>query len=235
MNNKGDELLKVIEKTPALKVLVERFKQYGQELHNFLSSGYRVVTGPTPEEMLQQLFQIIKHAEGLWYDARLLFERRRYATACFLSIVCIEECAKINFGSYQYTLFFQYPPQSLPISRRRNPLSFHVKKHFLAACSGALINSRMDRVLGREKIDSFISDCEKGKLEKLRQNCLYADVNQSGRRVLLPSEQINREQALFYTCLAGELLVEVEGIDRSIQGGLRDELSKFEKENGLNA
>jgi len=242
MTNKEDEIVEQIEKwdkeaaeTILRKNAVERFKRYSGELSTFMSSGFKVVTGSTQEEMLRQLLQIIKHADGLWNDTTLLFRRKRYATACFLSIVCIEECAKINFGEFQFYFSSVYSKTSSANLRRRSLLSSHVRKHFLAACAGALVNSRMDSILGPKQVASFISDCETGKLEKLRQSCLYADINQGGRTVFLPMEQISREQALFYTCLAGELLMQVAGIDYSILEGLRDRVDKFEKENGVDA
>lgn len=227
------ELKEKTTKTILQKNIVERFKRYHGELTDFLSSGFRVVTGPTQEEMIQQLLQIIKHAEGLWNDATLVFKKKRYATACFLSIVCIEECAKINFGEFQFYFAAVKLKTSSANLTERNVLTSHEIKHFLAACAGALINSRMDKILGMERVNSFISDCERGKLEKLRQSCLYVDINQRGNTVLLPTEQITREKALFYTCLAGELLAEVAGIDYSIWEGLLDKVDKFEQENGV--
>lgn len=230
-----DEIMRNIEDTFVKKNQVERFRQFSDKLSNFLTSGFQVVTGPTQEQMGQQLFAVIKHAEGLWTEAKMLFENSRYSTACFLSIVCIEECAKINFGGLQITLFFTNTVIPFKRSRGKYLLNSHLKKHLMAACSAALVNSRMDRIFGIDKIDSFISDCEEGRLEKLRQSCLYADTDKARQTVLLPMAQISRENALFYTCLAGELLVEEAGIDYSISEGLKNRVKEFEKENGINA
>src|SRR4030042_2691609 len=116
MTKKEDKIIQQIEKqkkrkkeivkTITQKNIVNRFLKYHGKLSAFLSSGFRVVTGPTQEEMIRQLLQIIKHAEGLWSDATLLFKKKRYATACFLSIVCIEECAKVNFADFQIKFYF---------------------------------------------------------------------------------------------------------------------------------
>jgi AbiV family abortive infection protein len=209
----------------------EKYKRYHQELDDFLSSGFKVVTGQSLEEMLRQLLQMIKHAEGIWDDATLLFSRNRYATSCFLSIVCIEECAKIKFGEFQIDSSFLYPKTSSTSPRGKNPLRHHVRKQFLAACSGVLVNPRMEEVLGAERVATFISDCEKGKLEELRQSCLYVDVGRGGQTVYLPSDQITKEQALFYASLAGELLDAVSGTPYSMSGGLRDKVDRFEKKN----
>jgi AbiV family abortive infection protein len=226
-----DETIQQMAETIVTKNQVERLKQHSGELSKFLSNGYKVVTGPTQKEKVQQLLKIVEHAEGLWDDATLLFKKKRYATACFLSIVCIEECAKINFGMFQTYFTFANSSQPSANPRRRNPLTSHTKKHFLAACSGALVNSRMDRVLGIEEVNSFISDCETGELEKLRRTCLYTDIDQSRQKILIPMGQIGREQALFYICLAGELLAEAGGIEPSTLKRLLDKADKFEKAN----
>jgi len=74
----------------------------------------------------------------------------------------------------------------------------------------------------------FIEDCESGKLEKIRQMCLYADVNRGGT-ILIPAEIITKEQAAFYITLAGELLSQIEGAE-SIRSGFQDKVDKFATE-----
>ncbi len=232
------EMNKEIAEPIIQKNAVERFTRYSGELSGFLSSGFKVVTGLTFDEMTQQLLQIVKHAESLWDESMLLFNIGRYSTACFLSIVCIEECAKINFGMFQVLVSATSKTSSSnqrasTVSRKRGPLTSHTMKHFLAACSGALVNSRMDRILGMDKVASFISDCETGRIEELRQRCLYTDIAQSGNKVILPMEQISGEQALFYVCLAGEILAEAGGIEPSTWEKLLEKVDKFEKEKNV--
>lgn len=230
MNNdmERDDVFQRIEESLTRKKQIERFEEYSKELAKFLSSGFEVVHG-TPKDMIQQLSETVAHAEGLWSDAVLLFEHKRFATACFLSLVCIEECAKISFGEFQLYERVLHPSASTDEHPRgKNPLTSHAKKHFLAACSGALVNSRMDRILGVDKVNSFIEDCRAGKLERLRQRCLYADTE--GRyTMLVPASKISKEQSLFYICLAGELLAQVEGAE-SLQGQFLERLDKFEAE-----
>lgn len=222
------EVFQQIEENLTTKKQFERFQEYSEELARFLSRGFKVVHG-TPKDMVKQLSEIVAHAEDLWSVALLLFEQKHFAIACFLSLVCIEECAKISFGEFQ--LYDRVMSPSISIDGRplgKNPLTSHVKKHFLAACSGALVNSRMDRILGTDKVNSFIEDCKAGKLEKLRQACLYADHSASGI-MRTPASQITKEQSFFYTCLAGELLAEVEGAE-STRGQFLERLNKFEEE-----
>lgn len=223
---KRDEVFQRVRESLSKKKQLERFQKYSNELIEFLTSSFKVISG-TPQEMLQQLAEIVAHAEGLWSDAVHLFEQERFATACFLALVCIEECAKISFGELQfYDRSLHSSASTDEHSRGKNPLTSHTRKHFLAACSGALVNSRMDRILGMDNVNSFIEDCETGRLEIFRQACLYADISDSGITVV-PESLITKEQSHFYICLAGELLAEIEGTE-AIRGQFLKRLSKFE-------
>lgn len=208
------------------KKSVERFEKYALQLSEFLKQGFTVLAGD-PEAMLKQLTKYIKHAENMWNDAVSMYETDRFSTSCFLSIVCIEECSKISFGEFQYfdrLLKKEQTTESKPSGR--NPLNQHTKKHFIAACSGALVNARMDRTLGTEKVAEFIDKCESGEIEIIRQISLYADIDKGGK-VLLPEDRITKEQSLFYVCLAGELLSQVEGA-AFLGSTFEEKLNRFE-------
>jgi len=223
-----DEILELVHGQSIKKKQNERMKYHSIELGKLLKNGFTVLTG-TPEEMLKQLEAYVKHAEGIWENAVIMFQRPSFSTACFLSIVCIEECSKISFGEFQfYNRIFHGESSTESKPHGKNPLSQHNKKHFIAACSGALVNTRMDDILGVDKVVEFIEDCESGKLEKIRQMCLYADVNRGGT-ILIPAEIITKEQAAFYITLAGELLSQIEGAE-SIRSGFQDKVDKFATE-----
>lgn len=224
-----DEIFKLVEDTSVNKKQIERIRNYSLELGKFLEKGFVVLRG-NPEVMLKQLEKYIRHAENVWNDAVSMYHKQRFSMSCFLSIVCIEECSKISFGEFQYYHRILYEePKSERKPRGKNPLNQHSRKHFIAACSGALVNTRMDNLLGIDKVVEFIENCESGQLEKLRQMCLYADINREGG-ILIPEEIITKEKSLFYVCLAGELLSQVEGAE-SFRGGFQDKLDKFEAEN----
>jgi hypothetical protein len=84
----------------------------------------------------------------------------------------------------------------------------HRRKHFIGVVSGALINARLDRVLGQD-VRKILHQAESDELEKIRQSCVYIDV-QDGRAVI-PSEAIDAEHSRVLTVLAGELMAEVLG------------------------
>jgi len=224
-----DEIFKLVEDTSVNKKQIERIRNYSLELGKFLEKGFVVLRG-NPEVMLKQLEKYIRHAENVWNDAVSMYHKQRFSMSCFLSIVCIEECSKISFGEFQYYhRILHEEPKSERKPRGKNPLNQHSRKHFIAACSGALVNTRMDNLLGIDKVVEFIENCESGQLEKLRQMCLYADINREGG-ILIPEEIITKEKSLFYVCLAGELLSHDEGAE-SFRGGFQDKLDKFEAEN----
>jgi hypothetical protein len=75
--------------------------------------------------------------------------------------------------------------------------------------SGALINARLDRVLGKHVVRKLLHIAESNELEKIRQSCLYIDIRDC--RAVTPSEVIDAEQARVLTVLAGEIMAEVLG------------------------
>ncbi len=223
-----DDMLQMAAEAQGAKNQVERMRIHSVELGKFLESGFSVIRG-TPEEMLTQLGEYVKHAESLWDDAVLLHREQRYSTACFLSIVCIEECSKIVFGEFQYyhrVLHAISYEEKQP--KGKNPLNKHSKKHFMSACSGALVNARMDRLLGIDEVEAFIQDCESGQLENTRQMFLYTDAANGGV-VLTPEARSTKDKSLFYVCLAGELLSQILGAE-AFRRGFQEKLEAFEAE-----
>jgi hypothetical protein len=101
------------------------------------------------------------------------------------------------------------------------------------AGAGALVNSRLDRVLGEGEIIRFIDAVEKGEIAKLREGTLYSDRTADG--LLLPSQVTTPEQARFYVALAGELLAEIFGLDSPYHEFLLEEVEEFERRGGLTA
>jgi len=220
-----DELT-LLQKQYAQKQVRERFLQLTTDLGVVVQGHYRLVTGETLEARAAQLEAELWHALGLWRDARLLFERGRFATATALAIVCLEETGKVGVARWQ--VFWPARKEGSDASRWRNPLFSHTKKHLLVAGQGALVNARLDRLLGIERVCRFLDDVESGAIEKLRQRALYFD--HDGEQPLLPEDAISREVSLFYVVLAGELLAEVGGIVPETWSKLLDEVNGFEEQ-----
>ena len=194
------------------KRVKERMLPFFNQLAELSSLEAPLGRGASNEEDVATFSNLTSHAENLWKDACLLFEAKRYASSLFLAIVTLEEIGKIAVAKVQ--LFARHQARlrgefkELKVLRRRdNPLYSHTQKHLLAACAGAVVNSRLDRLLGIDNVNRFLSDVESHKVEKLRQACLYAELQE--RRLHLPYESVSGDSSRFYLVVAGELLAEV--------------------------
>jgi hypothetical protein len=79
----------------------------------------------------------------------------------------------------------------------------------MAVAAGAVVNARLDRILGLKAVRKLLQDVESGKLEHLRQSCLYIDVVDG--RVVKPEDVVDVSTARFFVILAGELWAETLG------------------------
>lgn len=198
------------------KNAIERFKKFSGILLELLISEKALVAGDSLEQEAQQLQRLISHVERLWDDSSRLMLADSYPSAVFLALVCIEETGKIGAAYFQIMNNESVrksgkTPKSTKSSSRKTPFYSHKKKHWLAAGAGALVNSRLDRKLGIEGVKKFLDDVENGKIEELRQSCLYADHDHDGREPIIPCERITKDTAIFYVVMAGELLANILG------------------------
>lgn len=113
----------------------------------------------------------------------------------------------------------------------RSALYSHQKKHLLVAGQGALVNARLDRLLGLDHIVAFLDDVDDGRIEKIRQDSLYAD--HDGKAVRIPELRVTRDDALFYVTLAGEVMAEILGAVAEMWRELLDEVIDFERQQGI--
>jgi hypothetical protein len=86
-------------------------------------------------------------------------------------------------------------------------------------------------VLGKDIIRKILHQAESDELEKIRQSCLYIDV-QDGRAVT-PSKAIDAERARVLTVLAGELMAEVLGYFPWEFERMLDSVIAFERSIGM--
>jgi AbiV family abortive infection protein len=227
MKTAEDEALaKLVQKNQA-----ERFSRYCEVQNDLLQTGKSLVDAPTIEESYRLFARLVQHAEGLWDDACLLFSSDRFATAMAVSITCLEEIGKIGVARFQLVLP-KSTNQSNPsqgLRRKGNPFYSHVQKLLLAAGAGALVNARLDRIVGMDKVISFLDLVEQNQIEPLRQSCLYSD--RTGD-LWIPHEMIDRSKAEFYVVLCGELLAEVAGFEPVEFDRLIKRVQEFEKKIG---
>jgi AbiV family abortive infection protein len=217
------------------KKQLERLNRYVEIQNDLLAKNKSLVFASDFDGAQKQYARLVGHAEGLWEDACTLYQRKRFATALALSITCLEEIGKISVARVELGLKALAPQvlQSLPRTstiRKQNPFYSHTQKLLLAAGAGSLINARLDRILGMPAVIAFLDDVESGKIEPLRQSCLYSDAEAG--QLLLPTEQVRPERARFFTVLSGEVLAEVAGFPASEWERLIVRVQGFEKQIG---
>lgn len=165
-----------------------------------------IATSSTFKEALEQYLALIAHVERLWDDACKLYHEQHYPLSTFLSILTLEEAGKLGRLWYDLLSWDRSPSSRSTLGLLgRN----HRKKHFMAVMAGAVVNARLDRILGLKEVRKLLQDVESGKLEQLRQSCLYIDVVDG--RAVKPKDVVDATTARFFAILAGELWAETLG------------------------
>ena len=150
----------------------------------------------------------------LWEASACLWNNGKFATATALAISALEETGKLaaermRVAGARSIKFSDDDVRALEEewNLRRKPFLDHFTKSVLAVMSGALINARLDRVVGIDFVIDFLRMAEEGKLEAIRQQCLYLDVKEN--LLQRPQDAVSAEVASRYVALAGEVLAEI--------------------------
>lgn len=208
-------------------------KRYQKQLSCLLEkfgTGPQLLHGKTLEERISEYYQYLDHVERCWQQARDCFRAGRYAFAVFFSILTIEETGKLSF-IWPELMGVKLPRQEPPASGRKTPFYHHSKKHCIAAFNGAIVNARLDKLLGVNRIKSFIDDAANGKLEDLRQSCLYSEPSIS--TCVIPGNTIRRQDSMEYVVLSGEIMRDLLPCLPGDETKLRKEIEEFESSVGL--
>ena len=158
----GGKLSQEFNKAAASKDGVRRFMKMGGLHKEMWETSPRLLTGATFEECLEQYLKIMRHLEGLWTDSRDLFRREHYPLATFTAILLLEEMGKIGL------LWHELLTYDMPRSTVRELSGIgrdHRQKAFIAVVAGAVVNTRLDRILGLKVVRQVLQDAESGKLE----------------------------------------------------------------------
>jgi AbiV family abortive infection protein len=216
-----------IEKGLARKDGKRRFSKLLTHRAEAFSDSQSLLSGPDFDSCLGQYKTLLSHVEHLWASASQAYKLGNFPIAAFMSILVIEETGKLA-RLYQDLILYDAPRETTAISVvDRN----HRRKHFIGVVSGALINSRLDRVLGKDVVKKLLHEAESDELEKTRQSCLYIDTKDGNP--VTPSQQIDEDRARTLVVFAGELMAEVLGhfpweFERMIEN-----VSAFEREIGI--
>jgi AbiV family abortive infection protein len=189
-----------------------------------------LLTGSTFDECFDQYRSIIGYVEDLWHDGCEMYRRGHYPLATFISILAIEEIGKLDRLWWD---LLSYDQPKIGSGSATGVMLNHRKKHFMGVISGAVVNARLDRILGVKAIKRVLQDADSGKIERLRQECLYLDVHDG--KVSIPKQRIGVGMAKVFIVLAGELMAELLGhfpweFERMLQ-----DVIDFEVEIGLPA
>lgn len=153
-----------VDKELARKDGARRFPKLLEERTDAIITQPSLLTAETFPERLEQYKALIAYVEKLWADACELFRRGNFPMAAFVSILVIEETGKLTRLAEELI----YLDAPLPIARKPVVQKSHRKKHFIGVMSGALINARLDRILGKDTVRRILHEAESDELEKTR-------------------------------------------------------------------
>lgn len=196
-----------------------------------MALGPRLLNAPTLEDAVGQYFRYHAHTESCWRQACDCFREERYPFSAFFSILTLEETGKLSFLWHELLAFQTRGIGTDNTQRRKDPLYHHTKKHVLAACQGASVNSRLDRLVGLDRVKGVIDDAASGALEKVRQRCLYCDFGPEGPSI--PSEKLDRDTALSLAVISGEVMADVLGNFPWEWERMMESVKEFEQELGF--
>ncbi len=195
------------------KKSTKRLTQFTDILNEAVFSTERLFRTDSFGQDCKEFWYLMRHAESLWDDAVRLLGEKSYPSSVFFAIVSVEEIGKLSIARFQIAVNeAERRSGSSSVKRpKKNPLYSHHKKHQLAAFSGFAVNTRADRVLGLNNITALLELAESGKLEVIRQNCIYSRPEKGA--MVLPRTSRKKNDAVFFCSAAGELLAEIGGFE----------------------
>lgn len=155
-------------------------------------------------ERREALTNMINHSKSLVDEALLLYRNGRYARAGFLAVIAVEEVGKCAVARLQFAAGVHEDASPFSVGKR-GALMDHRRKYQIAACAGAVINSRMDNLLGLANVNRFIEDCEQGTLVRERESFLYYGFDGKAR---VPDRECSIDRVAFLIRVAAELVAE---------------------------
>jgi AbiV family abortive infection protein len=223
----GGEASTLFEESNEKKNVDKRFKDYTNSLKNIISTRPQILNGDTFEERVDSYEMLVAHLKNTWIRSKKLYLDGDYALSVFLSILVIEETAKMNFAW-----------QDLYKTDNNNNIKLnvffnnHKNKLFIGIMSACLINARLDRILGIEFIEEMLKlSEEKNGFMKLRNSSVYIDYVNG--KIVIPNEKIDKELSKKLCVLSGEIMAETVGFFVWDWEDLLKEVNDFEIEVGM--
>jgi len=182
-----------------------RFGEYVDGINKHLSSYQSFLSEGNFDSRLNQYKSIIDYVEKTWAGACDLYKRGNYPLSTFVSILVIEEIGKLACIFLDLVFHDRFRPKKRDGAVERD----HRVKHFVGVVSGALVNARLDRVLGKGVVRKILNQAERGELENIRQGCLYIDIRKG--LTVTPRDIVSARDAKVLVVLAGELMADALG------------------------
>ena len=225
----GGEASTLFEESNEKKNTVKRFNDYVEKVEGIISTRPKILNGDTFEERVDSYEMLVAHVKNTWIKSKKLYLDGDYALSVFLSILVIEETAKMNFAWQD--LFKKENNNNI------KPNDFfinHKNKLFIGIMSACLINARLDRILGIEFIEKMLKlSEEKNGFMKLRNSSVYIDYVNG--KIVIPNEKIDKELSKKLCVLSGEIMAETVGFFVWDWKDLLKEVNDFEIEVGLHS
>ena len=191
-----------IKKRFSLKDVERHYSRLTSERCEAFAHHASLLTGGTFDACVSQFKALIGHVEAQWRAASELCLSGNFPLAAFVSILVIEEIGKLTHLGEDLIWFDAGERRGRGSGVARD----HHRKQLIGVLSGALVNARVDRVLGLDVVRRILGEAKNNVLERTRQSCLYIDIGRGGP--VLPEEVVSEERARELTVLAGELMAE---------------------------
>jgi len=144
------------------------------------------------------------HVKDLILSSKNLIDSKFITQSLFLTITAIEEIAKI-----EVCIIRGFKNRELS-KRSKDPLFNHKSKYHMSANPIILIGERLQKSIGKERLNQIFTGLQDGKFLEIRENCLYFQRNKNS--LLLPKEIID------YKLAFEMLLIAIEMVDDKFRG-----------------
>ena len=222
----GGEASTLFEESNEKKNTVKRFNDYMKKVEAIISTRPKILNGDTFEERVDSYEMLVAHVKNTWIKSKKLYLDGDYALSVFLSILVIEETAKMNFAWQD--LFKKENNNDVKLNEF---FTSHKKKLSIGIMSACLINERVDRILGIEFIEEMLKLSEENGFMSLRNSAVYIDYVNG--KTVIPNEAIDEELSKKLCVLSGEIMAETVGYSVWHWDDLLKEVNDFEIEVGM--
>lgn len=207
-----------------------RFRKSVEYMNQLLPEIQELIRAGQPQTPHDVFRRLLHNAETIWSDACTLLEKGSFATATALAISCMEEIGKLAIAKAVICipgLDGGYKENAARLRGRGR----HERKMMVVAGAAALVNARLDSLLGIETVELFLAAAANGQVEQERRRALYSDCLNGDLHI--PCDAVKEVESTRYVVLAGECLLDVGGVDADEFTRIREMVEAFECRHGF--